>query len=250
MKKKSKNALSKFLVGITIAIVTCTGISSTPVKAETEDVVSAADTEETGFSGNLLDVLGLIVNSFLHGKIPNFEEILSTLFDDRDSSEDNTPSKIVSKILTNQINGSFSIQQDEAEAKLREEATKAIESATLSKDAQKKMKETVKKTEDNVIESVELAEQAAGTDVTQRILRKMSKQEALNAIRDGIVIRQNQQAQVDRAIENTLAKEQLRKLAEADSKERTRDTILENQVTLSTGLVSLPGLIDIDRTDK
>jgi hypothetical protein len=72
----------------------------------------------------------------------------------------------------------------------------------------------------------------------------MSQQEALAAVREGIFIRQNQQAQVDRAIENTLAKEQLRKLAEADSKEKTREANLGNHLTISSGLVSLPGLVD------
>jgi primosomal protein N' len=245
MKNKQKKLA--FLLALSIAF---TSIVYSPVKAESEDTVARIDTEETDSGGNLLDILGLIVNSFMTGKIPSFQAILGTIFNDSDISENDTPSKILTKILTNKPNGSYAIQEDEAEAKMRKEATDAIESATLGKSARKKMKETVKKTEENVRESVILADQANKSDYTQRILRKISQQEALAAVRDGVVIRQNQQAQVDRAITNTLATQQLRKLSEADSKEKTKEATLGNHVTISSGWVSLPGLVDSERGEK
>jgi hypothetical protein len=247
MKNKSKNIVSKYLARALAIVITVTGIGFGSAVATTQASASAtATTEETSNTGNLLDVLGLIVNSFMTGKIPNFQEIISTIFSTIESTEvaDNTPSKLATKILTNKPTGSYAISEDEAEAELRKAATEAIETATLGTEAQEKMKDTVKKTELNVKESVQLAESAQNTDVTQHILQKMSQQEALAAVREGIFIRQNQQAQIDRAIENTLAKEQLRKLAEADSKEKTREANLGNHLTISSGLVSLPGLVD------
>jgi hypothetical protein len=253
MNNKSNNLLSKYLARALVIVVTVTGIATPSVKATTQDPANATETtEETSNTGNLLDVLGLIVNSFMTGKIPNFSEIIATVFGTTESTElaDNTPSKLATKVLSNKPQGSYAIAEDEAEAELRRTATEAIETSTLGSDAQTKMKDTVKKTELNVKESVQLAESAQSIDVTQQILQKMAAQEGLAAVRDGILIRQNQQAQVDRAIENTLAKEQLRKLSEADTKEKAKEAIRGNNLTLSSGLVSMPGLIDTDNSEK
>jgi hypothetical protein len=221
-KKFSKNNSKLFPRLLAIPLVLGITVSYT-------QAAKAENTQDSG-SQNLLEVLSGIIDSFLNFQIPNLDSIISSILHtpNPEKPEDDSPSRRASKVLENKPIGSYAIDEDEAEAGAREATIKATQDATLGEEAQKKLKETSKNVGVNVQTSTDLGEESQTLDVTQQILQNISKQESLNAEREGVIIQQSQQAQVDRAINNVLNTKQLEELSGANTAKRREDSAAAN----------------------
>ncbi|NER31487.1 MAG: hypothetical protein F6J89_28695, partial [Symploca sp. SIO1C4] len=147
----------------------------------------------------------------------------------------------LSGVLENKPGGSYSIQEDLAEKNRQDTATQVASEATLSPQAQTTLKKTAKAVEANVIETVQLGEESQNLDVTQQIMQNLSRQEALNSQRQGTIIQQNQQAQLDRALANILNAQQAEELSERNTAQRRESAAAGRASTTQAGLLQMPG---------
>ncbi len=124
---------------------------------------------------------------------------------------------------------------------MREVLVETVSSTTLNESAQTNLKQTAVRVQRSVDESVGLGEDSQSRDVTQQILQNLSQQEAISATRQGIIVQQNQQAQVDRAISNMLNAQQAEELAGINAAKRREDIGTTNLTVRQWGLIRLPG---------
>lgn len=190
-----------------------------------------------GFLGGLTDT----VNDFVSTKIPDISKIIDIVFNSKLSEEEaDLPSRQQSKTLEGTPN-SYAISKSEADAVVREILVETVESTTFNQTAQTNLKQTAVKVQRSVDESVNLGQDSQSRDVTQQILQNLSQQEAISAIRQGIIVQQNQQAQVDRAISNMLNAQQVEELAGINAAKRREDIGTTNLTVRQWGLIRLPG---------
>ena len=192
---------------------------------------------------NILEPLKQKIDSFINSiTIPDFIQIVEDVFNNSSSNSESETSQKTAKVLENRPLGEYGITEDRAEQATRDSAKDAAAQATLSEEAQEKLKETAAAIEASVETNVALGEESQTLDVTQQILQNLSQQEALNAAQIGTIVQQNQQAQVDRAINNVLAAEQAEELSEMNTAKRRQSSAASNASTAQWGLISLPGL--------
>ncbi|MGB5632946.1 MAG: hypothetical protein WBM86_09240, partial [Waterburya sp.] len=136
---------------------------------------------------------------------------------------------------------SYAISESETDAVVREVLVETVSSTTLNESAQSNLKQTAVQVQKSVSESVDLGQDSQSRDVTQQILQNLSQQEAISATRQGIIVQQNQQAQVDRAISNMLNAQQAEELAGINAAKRREDIGTANLTVRQWGLIRLPG---------
>jgi hypothetical protein len=234
-EKKSKTKLLNRIISVFLSL----GIGISSAQA-----VRAQEKQNDVSAGDLLEMLGTIVNFFQNFQIPDLGEIFTSILNapEPEKAEDDTQAMQASKILENKY-GTYAMKKGEAEAAAREAVLKAMQEATLDETAQKRIKETSQKVDDNVKKDQELAKESQSIDVTQQILQNLSQQQGLNAEREGIIVQQNQQAQVDRAIANVLNTKQLEQLSEVNTGNRREAMAAYNHSVSQMGLIGMPGLI-------
>ena len=132
------------------------------------------------------------------------------------------------------------ISETEADAVVREVLVETVELSTLSEEAQTKLKETAVFVQETVEESVNLGEDSQNRDVTQQILQNLSQQEAISATRQGVLVQQNQQAQIDRAISNILNAQQAEELNAINTAKRREEIGTTNLTVRQWGMIRLP----------
>ena len=190
-----------------------------------------------GFLGGFEDT----VSDFVSTKIPDLGKIIDIVFNsDLEEGEADLPSRKQSETLEGTPN-SYAISESETDAVVREVLVETVGSTTLDKDAQTNLKQTSVQIQKSVDESVNLGEDSQSRDVTQQILQNLSQQEAISATRQGIIVQQNQQAQVDRAISNMLNAQQAEELAGINAAKRREDIGTTNLTVRQWGLIRLPG---------
>lgn len=189
------------------------------------------------FLGGLEDTVGDFVNS----KIPDIGKIIDIVFNsDMGEGEIDLPSRQQSETLEGTPDG-YAISESETDAVVREVLVETVSSTTLSESAQSNLKQTAVQVQKSVSESVDLGQDSQSRDVTQQILQNLSQQEAISATRQGIIVQQNQQAQVDRAISNMLNAQQAEELAGINAAKRREDIGTTNLTVRQWGLIRLPG---------
>ena len=194
--------------------------------------------------GGLQEFLGGLedtVEDFVSSKIPDIGKIIDIIFN-REVSEGKTdlPSRQQSETLEGNPNG-YAISEAETDAVVREVLVETVSSTTLNESAQTNLKQTAVQVQKSVGESVDLGQDSQNRDVTQQILQNLSQQEAISATRQGIIVQQNQQAQVDRAISNMLNAQQAEELAGINAAKRREDIGTANLTVRQWGLIRLPG---------
>ncbi|MEO1799658.1 MAG: hypothetical protein AAFR62_04430 [Cyanobacteria bacterium J06629_2] len=194
--------------------------------------------------GGLNDFLGGLENTvgdFVNSKIPDIGKIIDIIFN-REVGEGETdlPSKQQSETLEGNPDG-YAISESETDAVVREVLVETVSSATFDRQAQTNLKQTAVRVQKSVSESVDLGQDSQSRDVTQQILQNLSQQEAISATRQGIIVQQNQQAQVDRAISNMLNAQQAEELAGINAAKRREDIGTANLTVRQWGLIRLPG---------
>ncbi len=188
-----------------------------------------------GFFGGLEET----VDDFVRSRIPDIGKIIDLVFN-RDLSEADLPSRQQSETLEGTPD-SYAISESETDAIVREILVETVESSSLNESAQTNLKQTAVLVQKTVDESVNLGEDSQNRDVTQQILQNLSQQEAISATRQGIIVQQNQQAQVDRAISNILNAQQAEELAAINAAKRREEIGTTNLTVRQWGLLRLPG---------
>ncbi|NEO33158.1 MAG: hypothetical protein F6K36_22585 [Symploca sp. SIO3C6] len=252
MKKILKiKILSARILGLTILL----GLIANPVQAKTQDqpnqhqITIANTVEQIQQEGsNLLDSLKEMLNSFVNSlEIPDLGQIFNEIIGKEKNLQENgelasqRSGSELSGVLENKPGGSYSIQEDLTEKNRQDTATQVASEATLSPQAQTTLKKTAKAVEANVIETVQLGEESQNLDVTQQIMQNLSRQEALNSQRQGTIIQQNQQAQLDRALANILNAQQAEELSERNTAQRRESAAAGRASTTQAGLLQMPG---------
>ena len=188
-----------------------------------------------GFFGGLEET----VDDFVRSRIPDIGKIIDLVFN-RDLSEADLPSRQQSETLEGTPD-SYAISESETDAIVREILVETVESSSLNESAQSTLKQTAVLVQKTVDESVNLGEDSQNRDVTQQILQNLSQQEAISATRQGVIIQQNQQARVDRAISNILNAQQAEELAAINAAKRREEIGTTNLPVRQWGLLRLPG---------
>ena len=190
--------------------------------------------------GDFFGGLENIVGDFVSSKIPDVGKIIELIFSSGSEGVAELPSKEQSEILEGSPE-SYPISETEADAVVREVLVETVESSTLSEEAQTKLKETAVFVQETVESSVNLGEDSQNRDVTQQILQNLSQQEAISATRQGIIVQQNQQAQIDRAISNILNAQQAEELNAINTAKRREEIGTANLTVRQWGMLRLPG---------
>ncbi|NES96472.1 MAG: hypothetical protein F6K32_14815 [Desertifilum sp. SIO1I2] len=179
-------------------------------------------------------------------KIPDLEEVIAQIM--TGNFTDNEGTKL-STTLENKPQGSYSIQSDLANLAQQQTATSTASDATLSKAAQDRQAQMVQMVDRNVTQNIQLGEESQNQDVTQHIMRNISQQSALAAQNQGVIILQNQQAQIDRALANTLSAQQSKELSELNVTQRRQDAAAATASSTQAGLFQMPGGITLGEKD-
>ena len=209
------------------------------------DLEDSADKVIGGILSNIPDLVGFfaglekIVDDFVSSQIPDVSKIIELIFSSGSGGVAELPSKEQSEILEGAPE-SYPISETEADAVVREVLVETVESSTLSEEAQTKLKETAVFVQETVEESVNLGEDSQNRDVTQQILQNLSQQEAISATRQGVLVQQNQQAQIDRAISNILNAQQAEELNAINTAKRREEIGTTNLTVRQWGMIRLP----------
>ena len=202
---------------------------------------------DTIFSNLPDSILGFLggfqqtVDDFVSSKIPDIGKIIDIVFNSElEEGEADFPSRQQSETLEGTPN-SYAISESETDAVVREILVETVESSSLNESAQTNLKQTAVLVQKTVDESVNLGEDSQNRDVTQQILQNLSQQEAISATRQGVIIQQNQQARVDRAISNILNAQQAEELAAINAAKRREEIGTTNLTVRQWGLLRLPG---------
>ncbi len=181
------------------------------------------------------------VDDFVSTKIPDLSKIIDIVFhSELSEGEEDLPSRQQSETLEGTPDN-YAISESESDAIVREVLVETVESTTLNESAQINLKHTAVRVQKSVDESVDLGQDSQNRDVTQQILQNLSQQEAISATRQGVIVQQNQQAQVDRAISNLLNAQQAEELAGINAAKRREDIGTTNLTVRQWGLIRLPG---------
>jgi hypothetical protein len=87
-----------------------------------------------------------------------------------------------------------------------------------------------------------LGQESQQLDASQQILQNLSQQLALESEQQATIVQQNQQAQVDRAINNVITAQATEELAEANTSTRRQDAAAAARATTQWGLIRMAGL--------
>lgn len=215
---------------------------------------------------NLFDSLKQTISSFINNiQIPDFGQIVSNLFsDNKEETASESDREKLAGALENKPNGSYAIQEDAAEQDTVRSAQQIANDATLSENARQELQQLSAAIAANVENALQLGEESQqlgtesqGLDVSQQILQNLSqqaalsaKQTALSAERQGIIIQQNQQARVDRAMNNLLNAQQAKELSEANTAKRRENASAGIAATAGMGLIRMPGLADVEASSN
>ena len=207
------------------------------------DIIDNVGQIVPGIPDGITDIIeGLkgIIDDFVNSEIPDVGKIIEIVFNSGSGGSADLPSKKQSENLEGNPD-SYTIAESESDAIVREILVETVKSSTFDESAQTKLKEIAVFVEKTVDESVDLGENSQNRDVTQQILQNISQQEAISATTQGIIAQQNQQAQIDRAINNMLSAQQAEELSAMNAAKRREELGTTNLTVRQWGLIRLPG---------
>ncbi|MCL1474789.1 hypothetical protein [Argonema antarcticum] len=197
----------------------------------------------SGAIAKITTQLDQMLQSFVGSlKIPDLQEVVAKIMNGNFTDNEGTK---LSATLENKPQGSYSIQSDLANLAQQQTATSTASDATLSKAAQDRQAQMAQMVDQNVTKNIQLGEESQNQDVTQHIMRNISQQTALTAQNQGVIILQNQQAQIDRALANTLSAQQAKELSELNITQRRQDAAAGTASSTQAGLFQMPGGITL-----
>ena len=188
-------------------------------------------------NANLLDSLLNSINSFVSNTVSSAENI----FADFDVFSGTPETKQILE-FENRTQETYQVLKD---AVNEDSLNKIIDQAivnSLSKNGLDELNSISIGVGDNVYQSMEVNDITQNTDVTQHILRQISKQEFLAAEREGILIQQGQEAEISRDVGNLLNAQQLKRMNEEEIRNRRTSNATSNLTTRGWGLLTTPGL--------
>ena len=119
-----------------------------------------------------------------------------------------------------------------------------VEETSLSDDAQERIAEVTQFVQGATDKNIELAEESQTLDVTQQIMQNVSDQLASSATIQNVLVGQNQEAQVSRAMSNLLQAQVADAIEGANAQSRRDRAGSSQQLQQYWGLVRVPGLED------
>ena len=119
-----------------------------------------------------------------------------------------------------------------------------VEETSLSDDAQERIAEVTQFVQGATDKNIELAEESQTLDVTQQIMQNVSDQLASSATIQNVLVGQNQEAQVSRAMSNLLQAQVADAIEGANAQSRRDRAGSSQQLQQNWGLVRVPGLED------
>ncbi len=137
------------------------------------------------------------------------------------------------------LNGIFRQKIDEV-ATIRLAKNWSSESA-LSQNALQSMQTLSQEIGENLEKTVATSQLIQGSKITQEVLKKKAVQDTLAAQRDAVIIQQNQEEKIDRAISNVLSSEILGELVSTNVERQRADAAIITHALESSVLLSLPG---------
>lgn len=201
----------------------------------------------SGTFSKITTQLDQMLQSFVGSlKIPDLPEVIAKIMSG--NFADNQSTKL-SATLEKKPQGSYSIQSDLANLAQQQTAISTAANATLSKAAQDRQAQMAQMVDQNVTQNIQLGEESQNQDVTQHIMRNISQQTALAAQNQGAIVLQNQQAQIDRALANTLSAQQAKELSELNVTQRRQDAAAGTASSTQAGLFQMPGGITLGKKD-
>ncbi|MGA9378530.1 MAG: hypothetical protein WBV73_07140 [Phormidium sp.] len=201
----------------------------------------------SGAFSKITTQLDQMLQSFVGSlKIPDLPEVIAKIMSG--NFADNQSTKL-SATLEKKPQGSYSIQSDLANQAQQQTAISTAANTTLSKAAQDRQTQMAQMVDQNVTQNIQLGEESQNQDVTQHIMRNISQQTALAAQNQGALVLQNQQAQIDRALANTLSAQQAKELSELNVTQRRQDAAAGTASSTQAGLFQMPGGITLGKKD-
>ena len=211
-------------------------------------LAGAAQVQAQGLS-QIWSQVQQVFNLFDDGlQISDVNTVLQVFFDPpvpREGIDEQLQQVLLDQIgqqIENKPGGTYAIDLDKLKtAKIELGNQIAIDSA-LSKNALARFEQTSSLVKNNVSNTLSLAQEAEGLNVTQDLLKKMAQQESLAAVREGWLLQQNLEAKRERAVNNLLVAQQLSELVESNTARRRERSSVALDFSFSVGLLSLPGL--------
>lgn len=239
--------ITQFTLTTLLIFLSHSQVNASTTQQTESDVPSVEQLIQSG--KDLFSSLQQDIESFITElKIPDFETIANDILSLNGST--------ISDELENKPSESYGIQNDIRNKAIVDSAHQVTQETTLSENAQQNLHNLAAATVSNVQinqqlgqTSQQLGKEAQNLDVSQHILQNLSQQSAinaqqsaLNATQQGVIIQQNQQAQIDRAIGNILAAEQTQRLSEAATHKRRENAAASVNSTAALGLIRMPGV--------
>lgn len=234
MKKLSKltpKINSKLLINLSLTTATLVIISLTPSLARANSL--------SDLFNQALSLFNSVLNAL------NFA-----------APEPNHQNNQTEQTIENKPDISYGIVEDDLKQQTVDNAEQIANEATLSEEAREQLSSTAAAVEAdlNTIrqlyeQSEQLGQESQNLDVSQQILQNISQQLALaaeqtslSAQQQGTLVQQNQQAQVDRALNNLVTAQQAQELSEQNTARRREQASTAAFSTAQLGLIRPAGL--------
>lgn len=120
----------------------------------------------------------------------------------------------------------------------------------LSEVALEEMRTKSEQIGDNLEQTIQITQQIQSSNVTQDIMKQRAIQEGLSAQRQALIVQQNEQEKIDRAIGNILSSEILKEISGSNLAKQREATSITNTAIDSSMLLSFPGLANAPRGDN
>lgn len=190
----------------------------------------------TGDIDTLLDDYGIAIPKGRIG-LPNVQ-VAKVVFDE------NSDLNILNDILGGQTGTTYSNRDQLYQQYLKQLSQEYSNNSALSLEGQSKIEAKIDSAISSAEQSLTIAEDSSGQDISQNIMRNISNQLALEQQANAMSIADLQDAKVDRSLSLQIQSEALTEISESNTRaERVANAT--NRGTISTlSLITIPGLTD------
>ena len=151
---------------------------------------------------------------------------------------------ILNDIFGGQTGSTFNSRDEYAQDYLKQVSQEYSENSALSLRGQSISQTKIDTAISSARESVSIAEDSSGQDISQNILRNISGQFAISQQTDAMAIADMQDAKMDRSLSLQMQSETLAETS-GNNARRLRETTAHNGASISTlGLITIPGMTE------
>ena len=195
----------------------------------------------TGNITTFLDGYGITISKGKLG-IPNVQEA-RLLFDE------NTDLGVLNDNLGGQTGATYSNREKLYQEYLQQLSEEYSNNTALSLEGQSKIEAKIDSATSSAEQSLTIAEDSNGQDVSQNILRNISNQFALDQQVNVMKISDMQSEKVDRSLALQMQSQALKEISGSNARELRDSTASNNAVISTLGLITFPGLSSTDTVE-